>query len=146
MDAAGKLCDILIFIIVLFIVPSLWAVSSAQNLKTEGAVRNADDFISYTIKEESISGSLLKKFNECIKGNAGLFFTVYVQRDAVYDEPSDDGGREVYSGRKLLTMDEISDEIETKGEFRLLPGDMVTVKISDRDSVLYTAVRRKRTY
>ena len=146
MDAAGKLCDILIFIIVLFIVPSLWAVSAAQKLKTEDAVRCADDFISYTVQAEGISDALLNKLNESIKGNAGLFFTIYIQRDAVYDEPSDDGGREVYSGRELLTMDEISEEIETKGEFRLLPGDTVTLEIFDRDSVLYTAVRRKRTY
>ena len=145
MDAAGKLCDILIFIIVLFIVPSIWAVSAAENLKTEDALRSADEFISYAMREEGISEGLLKKLNESIETSAGLFFTIYVERDAVYDEPSDDGGRMVYSGRKFITLDEITEETASKGEFRLLPGDTVTLKISDRNSVLYTAVRRKRT-
>lgn len=146
MDAAGKLYDILIFITVLFLVPSIWAVSTSQNLKTEDAVRSADSFVARILEEEGISGELLEKLNENIKSNAGLFFTIYVQRETVYDDLDEDGVRAIYSGKKIVTYYEIADEIRTKGIFRLLPGDIVTFKLFDRDSVLYTAVRRKRTY
>ena len=146
MDAAGKLYDILIFITVLFLVPSIWAVSTSQNLKTEDAVRSADSFVARILEEEGISGELLEKLNENITSNAGLFFTIYVQRETVYDDLDEDGVRAIYSGKKIVTYYEIADEIRTKGIFRLLPGDIVTFKLFDRDSVLYTAVRRKRTY
>ena len=146
MDAAGKLYDILIFITVLFLVPSIWAVSASQNLKTEDAVRSADSFVARILEEEGISGELLEKLNENITSNAGLFFTIYVQRETVYDDLDEDGVRAIYSGKKIVTYYEIADEIRTKGIFRLLPGDIVTFKLFDRDSVLYTAVRRKRTY
>lgn len=146
MDAAGKLYDILIFITVLFLVPSLWAVSASKNLKTEDVVRSTDSFVARILEEEGISGELLEKLNENIKSNAGLFFTIYVQRETVYDDLDEDGARAIYSGKKIVTYYEIADEIRTKGIFRLLPGDIVTFKLFDRDSVLYTAVRRKRTY
>ncbi len=146
MDAAGKLYDILIFITVLFLVPSLWAVSAVHNLETEDAVRNADLYLANVIEAEGISEELLDRLNESVKTNAGLYYTVYVLRETVYDEAEGDGGSAVYSARNIITFNEIAEEIKVKGEFRLLPGDIITVKLFDRDSVLYTAVRRKRTY
>ena len=122
MDAMGKLFDILIFIIVLFLVPVSWAVSAAGNKNVDAAVLEADRFIAVMEREECISEEALRKLNESIRGGEGFYLRINVKRD---------------TGR-LITMEDITDEIEVMGEYRLLPRDMVTLCIFDRDSVFYT--------
>ncbi|MBR4780912.1 MAG: hypothetical protein IK014_06100 [Lachnospiraceae bacterium] len=128
MDAMGKLFDILIFITVLFMVPVSWAVTASGNMSADAAVMEADNFMAVTEKEESISEAALRKLNESIGGSGGFRLSINVKRDA----------------GKLITMEEIMDEIDAMGEFRLLPFDTVILNIYDRDSVLYTSTRLKK--
>ena len=128
MDAMGKLFDILIFITVLFMVPVSWAVTASGNMSADAAFMEADNFMAVTEKEESISEAALRKLNENIMGSGGFRLSINVKRDA----------------GKLITMEEIMDEIDAMGEFRLLPFDTVILNIYDRDSVLYTSTRSKK--
>ena len=128
MDAMGKLFDILIFITVLFMVPVSWAVTASGNMSADAAFMEADNFMAVTEKEESISEAALRKLNENIRGSGGFRLSINVKRNA----------------GKLITMEEIMDEIDAMGEFRLLPFDTVILNIYDRDSVLYTSTRLKK--
>ena len=145
MNALGKLADVLIFIVVLFIFPVTWALLESKNASVMGTYRTADEFISKIEREEEISFDSLKWLEERLKNIQGIKFGLYVLRDSYGTLMTENGKTDVEYSRQVIVYDEIMQEIYENGHFILMPRDTVFLEIQDRFSVLYTSLKSSKT-
>ena len=120
MDSLGKIADIFILIIILFIFPVRWAILQSENLSETGLTEAAEFFLDRIDIDDHISADHIVALNRKMFSYGNYFSDIEVLR----------------SNGERLKADYISEN-----NLFLFPSDIVCLKIYDRGGLAFSFIR-----
>ena len=119
MELLGKMTDVFIMIIVLFIFPVMWGLSLSKDIGETGLAKAAGEFMESIDEDGYIGDKHMALLNGYLTGEGGYSAEISVIRKG--------------EGRLI--------QIEPNAEPELYPYDTVFLKISDNMGAVCSAVR-----
>ncbi len=140
MDSLGKLADIFLLIVVLFVFPVTWTVNRSELIAEEKIPEYMDSFICDSEKTKFIT----KERYENLIGVLDIYMKHYnikfsVKR-GVAESYMNEGEKSLIEYEREIGMDEILKDMDDGG-FRLYQGDMLEVHVFDRDGPVISKVK-----
>ena len=140
MDSLGKLADIFLLIVVLFVFPVTWTVNRSELIAEEKIPEYMDSFICDSEKTKLIT----KERYENLIGVLDIYMKHYniefsVER-CVAESYMNEGEKSLIEYEREIGMDEILKDMDGGG-FRLYQGDRLEVHVFDRDGPVISKVK-----
>lgn len=141
MEILGKLIDLSAAVIVMMILPVLWALGMQEKLVMKYAGMCGSEFTEDVCHHGGIS---LERYEAFINGltAAGTGFLVEIECRSEVTEPVYENG--IFTGRtfnyeSICHKDEILDAVYSSGQCRFDPGTMFCLTISRNERKLYVS-------
>ena len=139
MDSLGKILDILILIIVMFIFPVRWALSITDEVSEEAVRTIADRFMDEADEKKAIDWAACSKLDSRLRVLTKSFRADISVRRKISGQKMDGGRMEAGFFDNDIPMTDITEEMEAYGLFSLSSGDILNIKIFDKNGVFYIA-------
>lgn len=141
MDSLGKVFDIFILIIVLFILPVNWAMARSQQSGREAIGVIAEDFLAASEETGEINFGNLTEFDNRLKSLMGNYSTEISVKRRIWDMDINAGSVGVIDFDSEIPYGSIINEMASTGAFKLYGKDTLIIKIYGKDGYILSKMR-----
>ena len=141
MDSLGKVFDVFVIIMMLFVVPINWAI----NRNEEAGISSLDQVVENVLYKAEKSGKieyhLLDELDYKLQILFGSYSVEFFVVRRIWDAEVETGNPEVVKFVSEIPYTAVMDEIVEKGSFLLSKNDMLIIDIIDDEGLLVRKMR-----